>query len=81
MELDVHAFERLLHLLHLAGCADDVVGAQPLVILQLADIGWRHKTAAQQSVRMQRSQPLAVGHVGLATWHVLHVPAIDHYRF
>src|SRR5258708_4025591 len=54
MKLDVHAFQRLLHLLHLAGRADDMVSAQPLVVLQLADSDWWCKSATQQSVRVQR---------------------------
>ena len=55
--------------------------AQPLVILQPPDVRRRHETAAQQPVRVQGRQPLAVGHVGLATGHVLHVPPVDHHHF
>jgi len=80
VKLDVHAFERLLHLLNLAGRADEMVAAQPLVVLQLPDVSRRHEAAAQQSMRVQGGQPLAVGHVGLATGHILHVPAIDHHH-
>ena len=57
-----------------------MVGAQPLVILQLADVGGRHKAAAQQPVRVQGGQPLAVRHVGLAPRNVLHVPPVDHHH-
>jgi hypothetical protein len=81
VELEVHAFEGLLHLLHLAGRADEMVGPQTLVVLQLADVGGRHKAPTQQTVRVQRGQPLAVGHVRLAPRNVLHVPAIHHHYF
>ena len=57
-----------------------MVGAQSLVVLQLPDFGGRHEAAAQQSVRVQRGQPLAVGHVGLAARNILHVPAVDHHH-
>ena len=53
--------------------SDDVVGPQPLVVLQPADVGRRHEPAAQQSVRVQGGRSLAVGHVGFATRHVLHM--------
>jgi hypothetical protein len=81
MELDVHSFQSLLHLLHLAGRAHDVVAAQPLVVLQLPDRGGRHKSAAQQTVGVQGGQPLAVGQIGLAPRQVADMAAIDDNHF
>ncbi|MNS82230.1 hypothetical protein D3C72_1159690 [compost metagenome] len=78
LELDVHAFQRLLHMLHMAGGHGDVVLAQTQVVLQAPDRRGRHEPRMQQAMRMQRGQPLAVGHVGLASWQVAHLPAIDH---
>ena len=81
VELHIHALQRLLHLLDLARRTDDVVGPQALVILQPPDVRRRHEAAAQQTVRVQRRQPLAVAHVRLAPRHVLHVPPVDHHHF
>ena len=53
---------------------------QPLVVLQLANVGGRHEAPAQQPVRVQRGQPLAVGHVRLAPRNVLHMSPVDHHH-
>jgi hypothetical protein len=58
VQFDVHAFERLLHVLHMAAGARDMVGAQSQVVLQPADVGRRHEARAQQAVHVQRGAPL-----------------------
>ena len=62
----VYPLQRLLHVLHVTGTHRNVILAQPQVVLQAPDVGIRHKPRAQQAMRVQRRQPLAVRHVGLA---------------
>ena len=66
MQHDVHALQRLLHVLHMASGQADVIRAQTQVIRQATDVHGRHESSAQQPVRMQRRTPLAIQHVGLA---------------
>ncbi|MCZ7640986.1 MAG: hypothetical protein M5U12_35990 [Verrucomicrobia bacterium] len=73
VELDVHPFQRLLHVLHMAGGQRQMVLPQPQVVLQPADVRRRHKAAPQQPVGMQRRTPLAILHVGLAPGQVARV--------
>ena len=83
MEFDVHAFEGFLQVLHMAGGHRDVVGPQAQIILQPADVFGRHEARAQQAVRVERGDPLAVLEVGLATGEVFDVLAVDdeHFQF
>ena len=46
-------------------------------VAELADVGWGDEARPKQSMFCQLSDPRSVGHVGLATWHVLHVRRID----
>ena len=78
VELDVHALQRLLHVLHVRRSRADVVRAQPQVVLQAPDVRRRYEARAQQAVRMQRRPPLAVLHVGLASREVARLAAVYH---
>ena len=79
MEFDVHPFQRLLHVQLVRGGHCDVVGAQPLIILQTSDVFFGNKTAAQQAVGVQGGLPLAVLHVGFAARQVFDMPSVDHH--
>ena len=78
MQFDVHALQGFLHQLYATGGRVDVVGAQAQVVLQPADVGWRHKARSQQAVHVQRGAPLAVGHIGLPARQTARLAAIDH---
>ena len=78
VQLDVHALQRLLHLLHLAGRFLDVVVAQANKILQAPNVGRGHKPRLEQPVHVQGRPPLAIGNIGLAARQVLRLPTVDH---
>jgi len=79
VELNIHPFQGLLHLLLAAGGRANVVGTQTLIILDTPNMLRRNKSSFEQPVRVQRGLPLTVFHVGFAARQVFDVLAVDHH--
>jgi hypothetical protein len=77
VHLEIHPFPRFLHGWLVAAGQHDMVGAQPQVILQAAEVRRGHEAGLAQTVGVQGRLPLAVLPVGLAARQVLHVFAVD----
>src|SRR5690606_33958860 len=77
MQVQVHLVEGLLHVLDMPGGGAHQHVAAPQVAAQHADLIGGAERGVQQADRVQVLQPLAVGDIGLATGHGLHVAGVD----
>ncbi len=77
MQLDIHLFQGLLHLLHLGSCITDEAVPMAPVGTQHTDLVVGTKGGRKQAKGVQLLEPLTVLHVAFATRHILDVARID----
>jgi hypothetical protein len=71
IQFDVHQLHVLLHLLNEACVGAQKRLAVPKICAKRNEVGARPKAGAQQAIRVQLLQPLAVQHVALSSWDIV----------
>jgi hypothetical protein len=77
VQLQVHLIQRLLNPLRICACRLHQAVAMAQQGTEGTDLLRRPERSLQQAHRMKILQPLAIGNIGLAPGHVLHMMSID----
>ena len=77
VDLQVHLIQRLLDMHDVLSRHLDQAAAMPPESPYSADHPRRTEARSQQTDRVQVLEPLAIGDVRFASWHVLHVLCVD----
>jgi hypothetical protein len=77
MDLQVHLIQRLLDMHDVLSRHLDQAAAVPPESAYSTDHAWRAEARSEQTDRVQVLEPLAIGDVRFASWHVLHMLCVD----
>src|SRR5579863_1955885 len=77
MQAKIHLIQGFLYMADvLCGHLYQTVPMSPQTT-NCTDLRWRSETRAQESDRVQVLNPLTIGDIRFAAWHVFHGPCID----